>query len=65
MVPYQQGAMRPTLALGQYRGPVDGLYLCGAGTHPGGGVSGANGSNCAREVIRDARGPAARLRRRA
>jgi phytoene dehydrogenase-like protein len=34
---------------------VRGLYLCGAGTHPGGGVTGANGRNCAREVLRDAR----------
>ena len=38
------------------------LYLCGAGTHPGGGVSGANGRNCAREVLRDARGPIEKLK---
>ena len=38
---------------GDYRTPVKGLYLCGAGTHPGGGVTGANGRNCAREVLRD------------
>jgi hypothetical protein len=32
---------------------LEGLYLCGAGTHPGGGVTGANGRNCAHEVLRD------------
>ena len=36
----------------QYRMPVDGLYLCGAGTHPGGGVSGAAGRNAARAILR-------------
>jgi phytoene dehydrogenase-like protein len=36
-----------------YRTPVDGLYLCGAGTHPGGGVMGACGRNAAREILRD------------
>ena len=47
--------------LGVYRTPIRGLYLCGAGTHPGGGVTGANGRNAAREVLRDRR--TARLRR--
>ena len=47
-------AFRPTRGWAQYRTPVPGLYLCGAGTHPGGGVTGANGRNCAREVLRDA-----------
>ena len=42
-----------------------GLYLCGAGTHPGGGVTGANGRNCAREVVRDARTPASAAAERA
>jgi phytoene dehydrogenase-like protein len=56
-------ALRPVRGWGSYRTPLRGLYLCGAGTHPGGGVSGANGRNCAREVIRDARSPRARLRR--
>jgi phytoene dehydrogenase-like protein len=37
----------------QYRGPVDGLYMCGSSTHPGGGVMGAPGANAAREVMRD------------
>jgi phytoene dehydrogenase-like protein len=56
--------LRPVRGWGDYRTPVRDLYLCGAGTHPGGGVTGANGRNCAREVIRDATGPRARLRRR-
>jgi phytoene dehydrogenase-like protein len=46
---------RPVLGHGNYRTPVRGLYLCGAGAHPGGGVSGAPGHNAAREVLRDAR----------
>ena len=45
--------MRPTPGWARYRTPVEGLYLCGAGTHPGGGVMGACGRNAAREVIRD------------
>jgi phytoene dehydrogenase-like protein len=57
--------LRPVRGHADYRTPIRNLYLCGAGTHPGGGVSGANGRNCAREVIRDARSPLARLRRRA
>ncbi len=48
--------LRPVRGWADYRTPVEGLWLCGAGTHPGGGVSGANGRNCAREVIRDGRG---------
>jgi phytoene dehydrogenase-like protein len=54
--------LRPVRGWAEYRTPVEGLWLCGAGTHPGGGVTGANGRNCAREVLREARGPAARLR---
>jgi phytoene dehydrogenase-like protein len=45
--------MRPVAGFAQYRTPVDGLYLCGAGTHPGGGVTGAPGHNAARQVLRD------------
>ncbi len=44
---------RPVLGHGAYRAPVKGLYLCGAGTHPGGGVTGAPGHNAAREVLKD------------
>jgi phytoene dehydrogenase-like protein len=43
--------VRPVCGAAQYRMPVDGLYLCGAGTHPGGGVSGAAGRNAARAII--------------
>ena len=44
---------RPMLGYADYRGPVPGLYTCGAGAHPGGGVTGAPGHNAAREVLRD------------
>src|SRR5207302_7695291 len=46
---------RPMLGHGNYRGPLQGLYMCGAGTHPGGGVTGAPGHNAAREIIADFR----------
>ena len=49
----QLWAARPVLGHGSYRAPVRGLYMCGAGTHPGGGVSGMPGMNAAREVLRD------------
>jgi len=45
--------MRPVAGFGQYRTPIENLYLCGAGTHPGGGVTGAPGYNAAREVLKD------------
>jgi phytoene dehydrogenase-like protein len=45
--------MRPVPGYGQYRTPVSHLYLCGAGTHPGGGVTGAPGYNAAREILSD------------
>jgi phytoene dehydrogenase-like protein len=44
---------RPFLGFGRYRTPVRGLYLCSAGTHPGGGVTGGPGMNAAREILRD------------
>ena len=47
-------AFRPVRGWARYRTPIRNFYLCGAGTHPGGGVTGANGRNCAREVLRDA-----------
>jgi phytoene dehydrogenase-like protein len=50
----QLWAARPVLGNGAYRGPLKGLYMCGAGTHPGGGVTGAPGHNCAQEVMADA-----------
>jgi phytoene dehydrogenase-like protein len=49
----QMFSARPVLGQGSYRGAVDGLYLCGAGTHPGGGVTGLPGRNAARRIIRD------------
>jgi phytoene dehydrogenase-like protein len=55
MSPDQMFSFRPIFGYGDYRTPVDGLYLCGAGTHPGGGVMGVPGRNCARVVSRDVR----------
>ena len=51
----QMAFMRPTPELSRYATPVHGLYLCGAGTHPGGGVMGASGHNAAQQVLKDAR----------
>jgi phytoene dehydrogenase-like protein len=48
--------MRPVPGFARYRTPVAGLYLCGAGTHPGGGVTGFPGYNAAREILRDGKG---------
>lgn len=45
--------MRPIPACARYRTPLKGLYLCGSGTHPGGGVMGASGRNAAREMLKD------------
>jgi len=44
---------RPMLGHADYRGPIAGLYMCGAGTHPGGGVTGAPGHNAARAILAD------------
>ncbi len=49
----QMFVMRPLAGWASYRMPVKGLYLCGSGAHPGGGVMGAPGHNCAREILRD------------
>ncbi|TZG27395.1 phytoene desaturase family protein [Sphingomonas montanisoli] len=49
----QLWSARPVLGHGAYRGPIKGLYMCGAGTHPGGGVTGAPGHNAAHEILRD------------
>ncbi len=49
----QLWAARPLLGHASHRVPVKGLYMCGAGTHPGGGVSGNPGRNAAREILRD------------
>jgi phytoene dehydrogenase-like protein len=45
--------MRPVPGWSQYRTPIERLYLCGAGAHPGGGVTGAPGRNAAHQVLRD------------
>lgn len=49
----QMFSARPILGHGNYRAPLKGLYMCGSGTHPGGGVTGAPGHNAAQEILRD------------
>ncbi|MBT4660841.1 MAG: NAD(P)/FAD-dependent oxidoreductase [Candidatus Marinimicrobia bacterium] len=44
--------MRPTMSTAQYKSPIENLYLCGPGTHPGGGLHGTNGFNSAREILK-------------
>jgi phytoene dehydrogenase-like protein len=51
----QMFSARPMLGHADYRGPLPGLYMCGSGTHPGGGVTGLPGHNAAREVLSDFR----------
>jgi phytoene dehydrogenase-like protein len=48
-------AFRPLLGWAQYRTPIEGLYLCGSGTHPGGAITGASGANASRAVVHDVR----------
>lgn len=48
---------RPFPGYAQYRGPIKGMYMCGSGTHPGGGVMAAPGANSAREILMDLRRP--------
>jgi phytoene dehydrogenase-like protein len=50
--PDQMFSFRPAPGWAQYRTPIENLYLCGASTHPGGGVMGASGRNAAREILR-------------
>jgi phytoene dehydrogenase-like protein len=45
--------MRPIPGYAQYRAPIDGLYLCSAATHPGGGVTGFGGRNASRQILKD------------
>jgi phytoene dehydrogenase-like protein len=47
--------MRPILGWARYRTPIAGLFLCGAGTHPGGGITGASGRNAATEILKELR----------
>jgi phytoene dehydrogenase-like protein len=49
----QLWSARPLIGNAAYRGPLAGLYMCGAGTHPGGGVTGGPGHNAARELLAD------------
>jgi phytoene dehydrogenase-like protein len=51
----QMAFMRPSPMLAQYATPLEGLYLCGAGTHPGGGVMAASGHNAAQRILKDRR----------
>ena len=53
MTPDQVWSNRPMMGYAAYRGPIDGLYHCGAGAHPGGGVTGLPGRNAAREILQD------------
>jgi phytoene dehydrogenase-like protein len=56
VVPDQLFSFRPIPFYGDYHTPVQNLYLCGAGTHPGGGVMGVNGRNASTVIVKDARG---------
>jgi len=51
----QMFSARPLLGSADYRAPIHALYMCGAGAHPGGGVTGLPGMNAAREIVRDVR----------
>jgi Phytoene dehydrogenase and related proteins len=53
MTPDQLYVFRPTIGLSNYSTPIKGLYLCGSGTHPGGGVTGAPGYNAAMKILSD------------
>jgi phytoene dehydrogenase-like protein len=55
LAPDQLVGLRPAIDSGTYRMPLDGLYLCGAGTHPGGFASGASGRLAARQMLKDVR----------
>lgn len=55
MTPSQLFSLRPLAGYADYRTPIARLYLCGAATHPGGGIMGACGYNAAREILRDVR----------
>ena len=53
MLLYQTGSMRPIPEMGRYRSPVENVYLCGSGNHPGPGVAMAPGRNTAQEIYSD------------
>jgi phytoene dehydrogenase-like protein len=50
----QLWANRPFMGYADYRSPIKNLYMCGSGTHPGGGVTGVPGHNAAKEILKDA-----------
>jgi phytoene dehydrogenase-like protein len=69
LAPDQTFFLRPIFGYADYRTPIDGLFMCGSGTHPGGGVMGVPGRNCTTVVTRAARrerrtAPLARFRGR-
>ena len=47
--------MRPTISAAQYKSPLQNLYICGSGTHPGGGLHGTNGFNAAQEILKESK----------
>ena len=49
-------SLRPAFGFADYKSPIEGLYICGAGTHPGGGISGSSGLNAARKILNDQKG---------
>jgi phytoene dehydrogenase-like protein len=53
ITPDQLFSLRPTPECARYRTPIEGLYLCGSGSHPGGGVMGAPGHNAAQALLSD------------
>ena len=53
ITPDQLFSLRPTPECARYRTPVESLYLCGSGVHPGGGVMGAPGHNAAKALLSD------------
>ena len=64
MSPDQMFSLRPILGYADYRTPVRDLYLCGSGTHPGGGVMAIPGRNCALRIVGDVRRERLTRRRR-
>jgi phytoene dehydrogenase-like protein len=62
MSPDQLFSLRPIFGYGDYRSPIAGLYLCGSGTHPGGGVMGAPARNASRVILADVRRERVRAR---
>ena len=54
---WEPAVRAPFPGYAQYRGPVKGMYMCGGGTHPGGGVMAAPGANAAREILADLKRP--------